>query len=149
MQRTEFWASMSELASRVAAGISLFIDREIELAKLEASEDLDALANATRLFGAAVVLAIGVAALLLTAAVSGLTALYLWLGVGENLATALAALSVALILALLVWWLVAHASAILRKLGKRIDRALTVFGHESRPHALPPLDPERDDRSLD
>ena len=50
---------------------------------------------------------------------------------------------------LLVWWLVAHASAILRKLGKRIDRALTVFGHESRPHALPPLDPERDDRSLD
>jgi hypothetical protein len=149
MQRTEFWASMSELASRVAAGISLFIDREIELAKLEAAEDLEALADATRLVGAAMVLAIGVAALLLTAAVSALTALYLWLGVGENLATALAALSVALVFALLSWWLLAHASAILKKLGKRLDRALTVFGHESRPHALPAVDADRDDRSLD
>ena len=147
MQRTEFWASMSELTSRVAAGISLFIDREIELAKLEAVEDLDALAGAMRLFGAAVVLALGVAALLLAAAVSALTALYLWLGVGENLATALAALSLSLVFGVVAWWCVAQASTILRQLGKRLDRALTVFGHETRSHPLPGAEPERDDRA--
>jgi hypothetical protein len=142
MQGSDFWLSMSELLTRLAAGVSTFIDREIELAKLEASEDVSALVKATQICAVAAVLAIGALAMLLTAAVSAMTATYVAMGVDANIASSLAALSIAVVCGVAAWWLFAHASSIMRTVAKRLDRALSILGTTAKrnPDALPPAE---------
>jgi hypothetical protein len=137
--QSDFWLSMSELFGRVAAGISMFVDREIELAKLEASEDLRTFAKATQVYAAAAVFAVAALAMLLAAAVSGISAVYISMGLDPNVASGLAALSIAVVCAVLAWWLFTHARSIVRTVAKRLDRALSVFGKETSraPKVLP------------
>jgi hypothetical protein len=114
--------TLTELMTGLVGDISGLFRKEIDLAKAEASENLNRALGGAEILLVGLVFAIGAIGVLLSAAVNGLAAFLVARNVAEPNADTLAALVVGVIVALLAWAMVARGISTLRgsslKLGK-------------------------------
>ncbi|AWI60458.1 phage holin family protein [Sinorhizobium fredii] len=113
---------LSELMTGLVADISGLFRKEIDLAKAEASENVNrAIGNLeTLLIG--LIFAIGAIGVLLSAAVQGLAAFLVAQGMTEPNSDALAAVIIGVAIALLAWAMIARSISALRGSSFKFDR---------------------------
>ena len=111
MPTNEHSGGLGDLLSGLASDISGLFRKEIQLAKAEASEKLDAALGAGRNIAIGAVLAIGAIGVFLAALVAGGTALLVRLGVAEPLANFISALVVTIVIGGIAWSLISRGIA--------------------------------------
>ncbi|WFU12322.1 phage holin family protein (plasmid) [Rhizobium sp. CB3090] len=117
--------SLTELMTGLVADISGLFRKEIDLAKAEASENLNRALGGVEILLVGLVFAIGAIGVLLTAAVNGLAAFLVARNIAEPSADTLAALIVGVIVALLAWAMVARGISTLRGSSLKLDKTTT------------------------
>ncbi len=111
MPTNEHSGGLGDLLSGLASDISGLFRKEIQLAKAEASEKLDAALGAGRNIAIGAVLAIGAIGVFLAALVAGGTALLVRLGVAEPLANFISALVVTIVIGGIAWSMISRGIA--------------------------------------
>jgi hypothetical protein len=106
MSTSEHGRPLTELLGGLVNDISGLFRKEIQLAKVEASEKIDEVVGASRNLLIGGVLGIGATGVFLTVLVTGVTALLVAMGMGEFLASFLGALIVAVVIGAIAWSLV-------------------------------------------
>jgi hypothetical protein len=114
--------SLPELVKELMNDLSLLFRKEIQLAKVEAGENIQKALVGVELLAIAAVLGIGAVGVLLAAAVSGVAALLISLGMGEAAASGVAALIVGGIVAIVAYVLFKRGMAALRTDNLMLDR---------------------------
>lgn len=94
---------IAELLGGLVSDISTLFRKEVQLAKVEASEKVSEAAGAASSIAIGGVLVIGALGVFLAALVSLLAALFVNMGMGSTLANALAAIAVALVSGIAGW----------------------------------------------
>ena len=117
--------SLTELMTGLVADISGLFRKEIDLAKAEASENLNRALGGVEILLVGLVFAIGAIGVLLTAAVNGLAAFLVARNIAQPNADTLAALIVGVIVALLAWAMVARGISTLRGSSLKLDKTTT------------------------
>ncbi|NRQ17470.1 phage holin family protein [Ensifer sesbaniae] len=110
--------SLTDLMAGLVIDISGLFRKEIELAKAEASENLDRAIGALETLLVGLIFAIAAIGVLLSAVVQGLGAFLVAQGMQEANANALSAVIVGVLVALLAWAMIS------RSLGKLGDRSV-------------------------
>lgn len=113
---------LSELVGGLVADVTGLLRKEIDLAKTEASEKLTQALSGIEVLIVGVVLAIGAVGVLLSALVGGLASFFVSQGMPQPNASALAALVVGLIVALIAWAMVSRGLSALRGSNLKLDR---------------------------
>jgi flagellar biosynthesis protein FliQ len=103
MADSDHQRSLTDLLGGLAGDISGLFRKEIELAKTEATEKLDDALEASQGFAIGAVLAIGALGVFLTALVTGLSWALVAFGLGEQAASFVAALVVAVVVGAIAW----------------------------------------------
>src|ERR1700750_2593367 len=111
MPTNEHSGGLGDLLSGLASDISGLFRKEIQLAKAEASEKLDAALGAGRNIAIGAILAIGAIGVFLAALVAGGTALLVRLGVAEPLANFISALVVTIVIGGIAWSMISRGIA--------------------------------------
>lgn len=106
MTTHESTRSLPELVSSLSQDVSTLFRKEVELAKAEAGEKAGQVLTGVGFAAAGGVLALAALAVLLSAIVAGLAALFVAWGMHEAVATALAALLIALVFGIVAFVLV-------------------------------------------
>lgn len=106
MSSSEHGRPLTDLLGGLVSDISGLFRKEIQLAKVEASEKIDEVVGASRNLMIGGVLGIGATGVFLTALVTGVSALLVAMGMGEFLASFLGALIVAVVIGVIAWSLV-------------------------------------------
>jgi hypothetical protein len=106
MSASEHGRPLTDLLGGLVNDISGLFRKEIQLAKVEASEKLDEVVGASRNLIIGGVLGIGATGVFLTALVTGVSALLVALGMGAFLASFLGALIVAVVIGAIAWSLI-------------------------------------------
>ena len=119
--------SLSDSLGRMASGVAKFVRYEVDLAALEAREDIERALVASRLLVLGAVVGVGAIGAMVAASILGLTAGLVALGVDQNLAAALAALAVALIFGGAAWALFSNGISGLRDVSERIEHVISIF----------------------
>ncbi|MBB4570790.1 phage holin family protein [Rhizobium leucaenae] len=117
--------TLTELMTGLVGDISGLFRKEIDLAKAEASENLNRALGGAEILLVGLVFAIGAIGVLLSAAVNGLAAFLVARNVAEPNADTLAALIVGVIVALLAWAMVARGISTLRGSSLKLDKTAT------------------------
>jgi hypothetical protein len=117
--------TLTELMTGLVGDISGLFRKEIDLAKAEASENLNRALGGAEILLVGLVFAIGAIGVLLSAAVNGLAAFLVARNVAEPNADTLAALVVGVIVALLAWAMVARGISTLRGSSLKLDKTAT------------------------
>ncbi|MEF0942704.1 phage holin family protein [Rhizobium sp. BR 362] len=117
--------SLTELMSGLVTDISGLFRKEIDLAKAEASENLNRALGGVEILLVGLVFAIGAIGVLLSAAVNGLAAFLVTQNMAEPNADTLSALIVGIVVALLAWAMVARGISTLRGSSLKMDRTAT------------------------
>ena len=104
-------SGLGDLLSGLASDISGLFRKEIQLAKAEASEKLDAALGAGRNIAIGAVLAIGAIGVFLAALVAGGMALLMHLGMAEPLANFISALVVTIVIGGIAWSMISRGVA--------------------------------------
>jgi hypothetical protein len=133
-----------DLVSRLLGGLGRFLRYELDLAAIEASEDVRQALAATRLLLLGCVLVIAATGAALTAAIAGLTAFLVLLGLEQNVASSLAALIVAAVAGGLAWTLFVNGANGLRAVGTRVERLLALVRPLERDRTEPRIVPDVD-----
>jgi uncharacterized membrane protein len=107
------------------ADVTGLLRKEIDLAKTEASEKLTQALSGIEVLIVGMVLAIGAVGVLLSALVGGLASFLVNQGMTQLNASALAALIVGLIIAVIAWAMVSRGLSALRGSNLRLDRTTT------------------------
>jgi uncharacterized membrane protein YqjE len=141
MSQGSYWMGLSEAFSRIAAGVARFVRYELDLAAIEAREDLSRLLKSARLLAAGIAVAIAALAALLATVIAVLTALLVAAGLAETIASSLACFITALSFGIAAWVLFASARTGMRDLAARLERIVTVFAGAAAP---PPAEPTAD-----
>jgi len=105
---------ITDLLGGLVSDISGLFRKEIELAKAEASEKVEEAAKAGRNLAIGAVLAIGAIGVFLAALVSGLTALLVNMGMGEQPAGFISALIVTAVIGGVAWAMISRGLAELK-----------------------------------
>jgi hypothetical protein len=122
---------LTELIGGLASDISMLFRKEIQLAKTEASEKMGQALSGVELLIAGAVLALGALGVILAAAVTGLSALFVSQGMGTTTANSLAALIVAVIVGGLAWMLISRGRNVLRADHLMLDRTAHSLGRDA------------------
>ena len=117
--------SLTELMAGLVTDITGLFRKEIDLAKAEASENLNRALGGIETLLIGVIFAIGAIGVLLAAAVKGLAAFLVARNIAEPNADTLAALIVGVIVALLAWAMVARGISTLRGSSLKLDKTAT------------------------
>jgi uncharacterized membrane protein YqjE len=120
-------SSLSDTLGRMATGVAKFVRYEIDLAALEAQEDIERALAASRLLILGTIVGIGAVGALVAATILGLTAALVAIGMDQNLASTLSALLVALIFGGTAWALLANGMSGLRVVGERLEHIISIF----------------------
>ncbi|ASY66991.1 putative nutrient deprivation-induced protein (plasmid) [Sinorhizobium sojae CCBAU 05684] len=113
---------LTELLTGLVTDISGLFRKEIDLAKAEASENLNRAVGSIETLLIGLVFAIGAIGVLLTAVVHGLAAFLVAQGMTEPNADALSAAIVGAVVALLAWAMVSRGLSTLRDSSFKFDR---------------------------
>jgi len=113
---------LSDLLGGLVADVTGLFRKEIELAKVEASEKIDDAMKAGRLLAVGAVLAIGAIGVLLAALVSGLTVLLVNMGMAEPLANFISALVVTVVVGGVAWAMISRGMTALKTNKLNIER---------------------------
>lgn len=116
---------LSALMTSLVADISGLFRKEIDLAKTEASENLNRAIGSLETLLIGLIFAIAAVGVLLGAAVKGLAAYFVARGMMEPNADALAAAAVGVVVAILAWIIVWRGLTGLRDRSLRFDRTAT------------------------
>lgn len=106
MSTSEHGRPLTDLLGGLVNDISGLFRKEIQLAKVEASEKIDEVVGASRNLIIGAVLGIGATGVFLTVLVTGMSALLVAIGLGEFLASFLGALIVAVVIGAIAWSLI-------------------------------------------
>ncbi|MDK4743642.1 phage holin family protein [Rhizobium sp. CNPSo 3464] len=117
--------SLTELMAGLVTDITGLFRKEIDLAKAEASENLNRALGGIETLLIGVIFAIGAIGVLLAAAVKGLAAFLVARNIAEPNADTLSALIVGVIVAGLAWAMVARGISTLRGSNLKLDRTAT------------------------
>jgi uncharacterized membrane protein YqjE len=122
--------SLHELLGRLVRDVTGLFHKEIALAKAEIGERADRVLAATGMFALGAVLAVGAIGVLLAALVSGLAIALVAVGVDENVARSLSAITVSAIFGTIAWVLIANAVSAARAATKTLDRTLNALSQD-------------------
>ena len=114
MSHAEPGRPLADLITGLVGDISGLFRKEIELAKAEASEKLDAAATAGRSLAVGAILAIGAIGVFLSALVAGLAALLVNMGMAETPAGFVAGLIVTAVVGAIAWMMISRGVAELK-----------------------------------
>jgi hypothetical protein len=103
--------SIGDLLGGLVGDVSGLFRKEIELAKTEASENIDSVVSGLELLIAGAVIGVGAIGVLFAAIVTGLAAVFVANGMDRTAANSLAALIVFIIAGIIAWALVARGRA--------------------------------------
>lgn len=118
-------ASLPELLGGLVSDVSGLLRKEIDLAKIEASEKFSQALSGLEILLFGLVLAIGAVGVLLSALVSGLTIVLMQQGMSQTAASSLSALIVGVIIAIIAWVLVSRGISSLRTTNLNLNRTTT------------------------
>lgn len=124
MATIESGRSLPELLGSLATDISTLFRKEIQLAKAEASEKVDAVLHAAQRLAIGAVLGIAAAGVLLAAIVSGLAAVFVGMGMDPTLANSVSAIIVAVVFGGIAWMLISGAISAMRAEKLNLDRTV-------------------------
>jgi|SRR5689334_11687680 hypothetical protein len=113
---------LSQLVGGLVSDVSGLLRKEVDLAKAEASEKLSEALGGVEVLLVGLVLAIGAVGVLLSALVSGVATILVHQGMTQPTASALSALIVGVIIAVIAWVLVSRGLAVLRGSAFTLDR---------------------------
>ena len=115
-------APLTQLLTGLVSDVTGLIRKEIELAKTEASEKFSHAIGGVEILLVGVVFAIGAVGVLLSALVSGLAALFVHAGMMQTSASALSAIIVGVIFALIAWMMMSKGLKALQARNLTLDR---------------------------
>jgi succinate dehydrogenase/fumarate reductase cytochrome b subunit len=118
-------APLSELVGGLVSDVTGLLRKEFNLAKTEASEKLSHALEGIEVLILGLVLAIGAIGVLLTALVGGLAAFLVSQGITQTYASALAALVVGIVIAIIAWAFLSRGLAAMRGDNLTLDRTAT------------------------
>jgi succinate dehydrogenase/fumarate reductase cytochrome b subunit len=118
-------APLSELVVGLVSDVTGLLRKEFNLAKTEASEKLSHALEGIEVLILGLVLAIGAIGVLLTALVGGLAAFLVSQGITQTYASALAALVVGIVIAIIAWAFLSRGLAAMRGDNLTLDRTAT------------------------
>ncbi|APG88312.1 MULTISPECIES: phage holin family protein [Sinorhizobium] len=113
---------LSELMTGLVADISGLFRKEIDLAKAEASENVNRAIGSLETLLIGLIFAIGAIGVLLSAAVQGLAAFLIARGMIEPNADALSAVIIGVVVALLAWAMISRSLSNLRGNSLKFDK---------------------------
>jgi len=122
---------LSELVSGLVGDISSLFRKEIDLAKTEASEKMSSALGGIEMLAVGAVFAIGAVGVLLSALVTGLAAFFVHLGMQDQNASALAAVIVGVVVALIAWRMMSSGIATLRGTSLSLERTATSLRRDA------------------
>jgi hypothetical protein len=114
--------SLTDLFGGLASDVTLLFRKEVQLAKIEASEKVDHMVHASQGLIAGIILAIGAAGALLAACVVGIAALLISAGLDTTLSYFVGALIVALVVGGIAAALIAGGLGALKASNLNMDR---------------------------
>jgi hypothetical protein len=123
--------SLPELLKELMNELSQLFRKEVQLAKVEAGEKMHKALVGVELLAVGAVLAIAALGVLLSAAVAGVAALLISLGMGEAAASGVAALIVGGVVALIAYVLFQRGMAALRTDHLMLDRTAHSLGRDA------------------
>lgn len=116
--------SLPELIKELMNDVTSLFRKEVQLAKAEAGEKIGKALVGVEMLGIAAVLAIGALGVLLAAAVSGVAAILIGMGMGEAAANGVAALIVAAIVGIIAFILFKRGMSALKGQNLMLDRTV-------------------------
>ncbi len=116
---------LSELMTGLVADLSGLFRKEIDLAKAEASENLNRAIGSLETLLVGLIFAIGAIGVLLSAAVQGLGAFLVAQGMTEPNADALSAVIIGVVVAFLAWAMISRSLSSLRGSSLKFDKTAT------------------------
>jgi len=122
---------LADLLGNLVGDISGLFRKEIELAKVEASEKFSQTLGGVQLLLAGAVLALGALGVFLSALVSLLTSFFVGQGMALTAAGALSAVIVTVIAGLIAWVLVSRGMAALKTSNLKLERTGRSLGHDA------------------
>lgn len=131
MTHVEHSRSLPDLLGSLINDISMLFRKEVQLAKVEASEKVDVILGSAQKMAIGVVLAIGAVGVLLAAIVSGLAALFVAWGMDPTLASSLSALVVAVVFGAIAWALVSSAISAMKAEKLNMDRTIHSLAQDA------------------
>jgi hypothetical protein len=122
---------LPELVRGLITDLTGLVRKELDLAKTEASESFTRALGGIEVLAIGLVFAIGALGVLLSALVTGLTAILVSQGFTEPGANALAALIVAAVVGLIAWALMSKGISALRGSNLKMERTTTSLGKDA------------------
>ncbi|RCW80080.1 phage holin family protein [Phyllobacterium bourgognense] len=122
---------LPELVRGLITDVTGLVRKELDLAKTEASESFTRALGGIEVLAIGLVFAIGALGVLLSALVTGLTAIFVSQGFTEPGANALAALIVAAVVGLIAWALMSKGISALRGSNLKMERTTTSLGKDA------------------
>ena len=116
---------LSELVGGLVSDVTGLLRKEIDLAKTEASEKVSKALIGIEVGIVGLVLAIGAVGVLLSALVGGLATVFVNQGFTATGASALSALIVGVVIAVIAWLLISRCLSALRGSNLKLDRTAT------------------------
>lgn len=122
---------IAELLGGLVSDISTLFRKEVQLAKVEASEKVSEAAGAASSIAIGGVLVIGALGVFLAALVSLLAALFVNMGMDPTLANALAAIAVALVFGIAGWATISKGLNALKASNLNMNRTAASLGRDA------------------
>jgi hypothetical protein len=122
---------LPELVRGLITDVTGLVRKELNLAKTEASESVTRALSGIEVLAAGLVFAIGSLGVLLSALVTGLTAILVSQGFTEPGANALSAFIVAAVVGLIAWALISKGISALRGSNWKMERTTTSLGNDA------------------
>jgi hypothetical protein len=123
--------SIGDLVGGLAGDVSGLFQKEIELAKTEASEKLNSVVGGLELLIAGAVIGIGAIGVLFAAIVTGIAALFVTAGMGHTVANSLAAFIVFIVAGIIAWALIARGRATMSASNLKLDRTAASLSRDA------------------
>lgn len=123
--------SLGDLIGGLASDISGLFQKEIELAKTEASEKLGSVMGGVEMLIAGAVVGMGAIGVLFAGIVTALAAYFETLGMGNTAANSLASFIMFVIAAIVAWALVARGRAALSANNLKMERTTTSLSRDA------------------
>ena len=122
---------LPELVRGLVTDVTGLVRKELDLAKTEAAESFSRALGGIEVLAIGLVFAIGAVGVLLSALVTGLTALLVSQGFTEPSANALSAFIVAAVVGLIAWMLMSKGISALRGSNWKMERTTTSLGNDA------------------
>jgi len=122
---------LPELVTGLVGDITTLFRKEVELAKVEASEKVSQAVNGGELIVAGAILALGALGVLLAAIVTVLGAWFTAMGMDPLLANSLSALIVAVVVGLIAWALISSGLRRVRQTSLNMNRTVSSLSSDA------------------